>query len=75
MKDAFAALDGAYRTHPDPLPCPYCASLLASHRRGDAPPDTGQEDDGSTFVAWLRVCMALVAGVCVVLTLAGAFAG
>ncbi|MFH0521388.1 hypothetical protein ACHBTE_29935 [Streptomyces sp. M41] len=68
-------LDGAYRSQLDPTPCPYCASLLASSPAVGAAPDAERIDGGYGIVGWLRVFMALIAGVSVVLTLAGAWAG
>ncbi|WP_432192355.1 hypothetical protein [Streptomyces sp. bgisy027] len=75
MDDWFDVLDDAHQTRPDAAPCPYCACLLAARPAEDALPETGQGDDGSGFVGWLRLCMVLVAAVSVGLTLSGVWAG
>jgi hypothetical protein len=77
MDDWFAALDGATSTPTptDPAGCPYCACLLAAHPADGASPEAAVGEDGDNFARWLRLCMVLVAGVSVVLTLSGTWAG
>ncbi|WP_369268778.1 hypothetical protein AB5J55_00915 [Streptomyces sp. R11] len=75
MDDWFAALDDAQQTPTDPAGCPYCAGLLAAYPTEGAWPEAEQWEDGDDFARWLRLCMVLVAGVSVVLTLSGAWAG
>ncbi|MGF0174251.1 hypothetical protein ACQF36_28155 [Streptomyces sp. Marseille-Q5077] len=76
MDDRFAALDDAHQTPTDPAGCPYCACLLAAYPAEGASPEAEQWwEDGDNFARWLRLCMVLVAGVSVVLTLSGAWAG
>ncbi|MEU8986528.1 hypothetical protein AB0C98_08555 [Streptomyces sp. NPDC048558] len=75
MDDWFAALDGATPTPTDPAGCPYCACLLAAHPADGASPEAEVREDGDNLARWLRLCMVLVAGVSVVLTLSGTWAG